>query len=238
MSDFRFDTDDPDEGTHHQNQGRRRSFTSWARAHPQPLVALAVVLVLGLTVTFTARGTDSTPAGSAATLATRLGDPSLTPVPTSTAPPPSTTPPRPPPSTTPPPPAEPTTEAAPETTPAPEPTEGGAPRAEEPVDGYVAVGPSFTGEASYYGGGDGTDGGPTASGEVFDAGAMTAASRTLPFNTLLNVCYQDQCVVVRINDRGPYVDGRVLDLSAGAAERIGMAGAGIGTVTATPVEAR
>lgn len=101
---------------------------------------------------------------------------------------------------------------------------------------YVPIGPSFSGEASFYGGGDGTDGGPTASGETFDANALTAASRTLPFNTLLNVCYQGSCVVVRINDRGPYVDGRILDLSLAAARAIGMEDAGVGYVTATPVE--
>jgi rare lipoprotein A len=101
---------------------------------------------------------------------------------------------------------------------------------------YVPVGESFSGVASYYGGGDGTDGGPTASGETFDANALTAAHPSLPFDTLLNVCYQSRCVVVRINDRGPFVAGRILDLSAHAAEVIGMREVGVAVVTATPVE--
>jgi len=100
---------------------------------------------------------------------------------------------------------------------------------------YVPVGPSFSGLASFYGGSDGLDGGPTASGETFDANALTAASPTLPFDTLLNVCYQQQCVVVRINDRGPFVGGRILDLSARAAQLIGMEQVGVAPVIATPV---
>lgn len=103
---------------------------------------------------------------------------------------------------------------------------------------YVPVGTSFSGEASFYGGGDGFDGGLTASGEIFDASQMTAAHQTLPFGTRLNVCYQGGCVVVRINDRGPYSGDRIIDLSAGAAAEIGMTDAGVGYVTATPVELR
>lgn len=114
--------------------------------------------------------------------------------------------------------------------PAPEPAPSKAPTGQ-----YVPIGPSFSGEASFYGGGDGTDGGPTASGEVFDANALTAASPDLPFNTLVKVCYQGSCVVVRINDRGPFTGGRIIDLSAAAARAIGMEDAGIGYVTVTPV---
>lgn len=66
----------------------------------------------------------------------------------------------------------------------------------------------------------------TASGERFDAGAMTAAHRTLPFGARVRVTdlATGRSVVVRINDRGPYIRGRIIDLSAGAARRLGMGG--------------
>jgi rare lipoprotein A len=84
-----------------------------------------------------------------------------------------------------------------------------------------------TGVASFYG----RESGPhTASGERFDPSAMTAAHRTLPFGTLVRVTYQGRSVVVRINDRGPFVRGRVIDLSEGAARRIGLPGVGPVTV--------
>jgi rare lipoprotein A len=68
----------------------------------------------------------------------------------------------------------------------------------------------------------------TASGERMNPSALTAAHRTLPFGTRLKVTNQrnGKSVVVRINDRGPFVRGRMLDLSRGAASRIGMIGAG------------
>lgn len=63
----------------------------------------------------------------------------------------------------------------------------------------------------------------TANGERYDPGAMTAAHRTLPFGTLVRVQRADgRSVVVRINDRGPYVSGRILDLSYRAAAELGM----------------
>ncbi|HEX5497079.1 MAG TPA: septal ring lytic transglycosylase RlpA family protein [Mycobacteriales bacterium] len=160
--------------------------------------------------------------------------PSLTAAPTPhLTPPPASIAPAPPAPVTPVPPVDPPASqpAAPAPSPVPDP-------APSTVAGgqYVPAGPSFSGEASFYGNGDGTDGGPTASGETFDANALTAASPSLPFNTLLNVCYQGQCVVVRINDRGPFVGGRILDLSARAAQLIGMEDAGVGFVTATPVK--
>jgi rare lipoprotein A len=82
--------------------------------------------------------------------------------------------------------------------------------------------------ASYYGFESGRH---TASGERFDPNAMTAAHRTLPFGTLLRVTYRGRSVVVRINDRGPFVrkGGRFtrdIDLSQGAARRIGLPGVG------------
>jgi rare lipoprotein A len=84
-----------------------------------------------------------------------------------------------------------------------------------------------TGVASFYG----YESGPhTASGERFDPNAMTAAHRTLPFGTLVRVTYQGRAVVVRINDRGPFVRGRDIDLSEGAARRIGLPGVGPVTI--------
>jgi rare lipoprotein A len=79
-----------------------------------------------------------------------------------------------------------------------------------------------TGEASWYG--PGFQGNNTASGEVFDTGAMTAAHKTLPFGTIVRVYSSAtaRCAFVRINDRGPYIDGRVIDLSRAAADAIGM----------------
>jgi rare lipoprotein A len=82
--------------------------------------------------------------------------------------------------------------------------------------------------ASYYGLESGRH---TASGERFDPNAMTAAHRTLPFGTLVRVTYRGRSVVVRINDRGPFVQKgghftRDIDLSQGAARRIGLPGVG------------
>lgn len=84
--------------------------------------------------------------------------------------------------------------------------------------------------ASYYGAESGRR---TASGETFHPSGMTAASRTLPFGTRLRVCRAGRCVVVRINDRGPFVPGRQLDLSEGAARELGMLGAGVARVEGT-----
>ncbi len=90
-------------------------------------------------------------------------------------------------------------------------------------------GRSFSGMASYYGNESGSK---TASGQRFNQNAMTAAHRTLPFGTKLRVTHGDRSVVVTINDRGPFVRGRVLDLSTGAARAVGLTGAGVGRVTA------
>ena len=80
---------------------------------------------------------------------------------------------------------------------------------------------------SYYG--EEFHGRQTASGEIFDMNGMTCAHRELPFNTLLKVTnpVNQQTVNVRVNDRGPFVQGRVLDLAQGAAERIGMTDKGV-----------
>lgn len=76
------------------------------------------------------------------------------------------------------------------------------------------------GVASWYG----YSGRPTANGERFNGSSMTAASRTLPFGTIVRVTdtATGRSVVVRINDRGPYVGGRIIDLSREAAHRLGI----------------
>ncbi len=88
-----------------------------------------------------------------------------------------------------------------------------------------------SGIASWYG--PGFHGNRSASGEVFNQNAMTAAHRYLPFGTQVRVTNLNtgQSVVVRINDRGPFSRGRVIDLSAGAARAIGMIGSGIAPVS-------
>ena len=92
-------------------------------------------------------------------------------------------------------------------------------------DAKAAVAPSsgsgrsFSGMASFYG----------------NEYALTAAHRSLPFGTKLRVSLGGRCVVVTINDRGPFIRGRVLDLSTGAARAIGLTSAGVGRVTAEVV---
>ncbi|MBA3818159.1 MAG: septal ring lytic transglycosylase RlpA family protein [Deltaproteobacteria bacterium] len=83
------------------------------------------------------------------------------------------------------------------------------------------------GKASWYGGS--FHGGPTASGERYDKRTMTAAHRTLPFGTRVRVTNlkNGRTVTVRINNRGPYSKGRIIDLSEAAAERLGMIDAGV-----------
>lgn len=79
-------------------------------------------------------------------------------------------------------------------------------------------------EASYY-----QSGGRTASGEAFDPDALTAANRTLPLGSKVRVTNRDndRSVIVRINDRGPYVGGRCLDLSSAAMQAVGGIGSGV-----------
>jgi len=79
--------------------------------------------------------------------------------------------------------------------------------------------------ASIYGGSDGHCGHRTANGERLNCSAMTAAHRTLPFGTHVRVCHNG-CVTVRINDRGPWVRGRHIDLSPAAARAIGLSQTG------------
>lgn len=88
--------------------------------------------------------------------------------------------------------------------------------------------------SSWYG--PGLEGNLTASGEIFDPyNDYTAASPYLPMGTQLEVCYAD-CVVVRVNDRGPYVGGRDLDLSQAAAEDIGLTASGVDVIDAEIIE--
>src|SRR5439155_1658362 len=89
------------------------------------------------------------------------------------------------------------------------------------------LGAQWTGTASWYG--VPHHGRPTASGETFDKARLTAAHRTLPFGTRVAVTNLDngRTVEVRVNDRGPFVAGRLLDLSESAARAIGGIGAGL-----------
>ncbi|XGB41128.1 MAG: septal ring lytic transglycosylase RlpA family protein [Nodosilinea sp. LVE1205-7] len=88
----------------------------------------------------------------------------------------------------------------------------------------------LTGTASWYG--PGLHGQRSASGEMFNENALTAAHRTLPFGTRVRVTNLNtgQQVVVRINDRGPFSHGRLIDLSSAAAARVGIRAAGVGRV--------
>ncbi len=87
-----------------------------------------------------------------------------------------------------------------------------------------------TGLASWYGGK--FQGRPTASGEIFDTERMTAAHKSLPFGTMVTVTdlVTGRSAVVRINDRGPFVEGRIIDLSRAAAREIGLLERGVGRV--------
>lgn len=84
--------------------------------------------------------------------------------------------------------------------------------------------PTHASQASWYG--PGFHGRKTASGERFNQNALTAAHKSLPFGTRVKVTNRrtGRSVVVRINDRGPFVAGRVIDLSRGAARAMGMTG--------------
>ena len=90
-------------------------------------------------------------------------------------------------------------------------------------------GRTFSGMASYYGSEAGSR---TASGQRMNSNALTCAHRSLPFGTKLRVTHGGRSVVVTVNDRGPFIRGRVLDLSTGAARAIGLTSAGVGRVTA------
>jgi rare lipoprotein A len=97
------------------------------------------------------------------------------------------------------------------------------------VGAFLALGndraEAKTGLASWYG--PGFEGLPTASGEPYDPYGYTAAHKTMPLGTDLVVSYGGRSVQVTVNDRGPYVGARELDLSQGAAETIGLTQAGV-----------
>lgn len=93
----------------------------------------------------------------------------------------------------------------------------------------------LSGLASWYG--HPHHGRTTANGERYDMNMMTAAHRTLPFNTVVRVERLDQggTVDVRINDRGPFIEGRVIDLSRASAEKLDMIGVGVAPVRLIPL---
>ena len=101
----------------------------------------------------------------------------------------------------------------------------------EPAD----VGDVFHGEASYYG--PGFHGKKAANGETYDQNELTCAHKTLPFGTKLKVTLLStgKSIVVRVIDRGPYKDGRIIDMSVAAAKAIGLDAAGVGKVEAEVV---
>lgn len=91
----------------------------------------------------------------------------------------------------------------------------------------AAAEPVSRGHASFY-----SHAGKTASGERYNPSGLTAAHRTLPFGTKVRVTEvkSKRSVVVRINDRGPFIKGRIIDVSRGAANELGMIGRGVAMV--------
>jgi len=106
---------------------------------------------------------------------------------------------------------------------------GAAPQASTPVPA-VAVGYTEQGIASWYG--VPFHGRAAADGEIYDMETLVAAHRTLPFNTWLKVTNVNngKAVTLRVIDRGPFVDGRIIDLSKAAARQIDLLGPGVGPV--------
>ncbi len=102
-----------------------------------------------------------------------------------------------------------------------------------PVRNQPLIANSFSGQASWYG--PGFHGRLTASGERYNQNTLTAAHRNLRFGTRVKVTNLNngRSVVVRINDRGPYAKGRVIDVSAAAARTLGMIQSGVAPVTVT-----
>jgi len=95
---------------------------------------------------------------------------------------------------------------------------------------------TITGSASYYA--EDFDGKQTANGETFDMYELTAAHRTYPFNTLIRVTNlsNNKTTIVRINDRGPFADNRIIDLSLGAAKQLDMVDSGVQEVQLDVIE--
>ena len=94
----------------------------------------------------------------------------------------------------------------------------------------------FKGVSSYYG--KAFHGKLTANGEVFDMYGITAAHKTIPLNTVVRVTNLDngKSIILRINDRGPYIEGRMLDCSYGAAKKLGFINAGMANIEMKVIE--
>ena len=109
------------------------------------------------------------------------------------------------------------------------------PRAPRPTAAAPPVGTVERGVASWYG--HPYHGRPAADGEIYDMEQLVAAHRTLPFQTVVRVrnMANDKTVDVRIIDRGPFVGGRIIDLSHAAAVEIGLIGPGVGQVEVTVI---
>ena len=101
---------------------------------------------------------------------------------------------------------------------------------DEMPDLIGSVKPHQVGLSSYYA--HKFHGRPTASGEIFDMNALSAAHRELPLGTVIRVTHlgNGKSVTVKVNDRGPFIDGRILDLSLGAARRLDMVEEGVAKV--------
>lgn len=105
------------------------------------------------------------------------------------------------------------------------------------LSGIVCIAQIQTGKASFYA--DKFEGRPTASGEKYKHSKLTAAHKSLPFGTKVKVTNvaNSQSVEVTINDRGPYVDGRIIDLSKSAAEKLGFISQGLAEVQVEVIDA-
>jgi rare lipoprotein A len=105
------------------------------------------------------------------------------------------------------------------------------------LSGIVCLAQIQTGKASFYA--DKFEGRPTASGEKYKHSKLTAAHKSLPFGTKVKVTNvaNSQSVEVIINDRGPYVDGRIIDLSKSAAEKLGFISQGLAEVQVEVIDA-
>jgi len=109
-----------------------------------------------------------------------------------------------------------------------------SPAAGLPSDGFFELG-----EASWYGGdGDGFEGKPTANGEVFDPNRLTCAHRTLPLGRYVEVenLEYGKKAIFRVNDRGPFIRGRILDVSRQGAKDLGFMGHGVARVKLKAVQ--
>jgi rare lipoprotein A len=105
------------------------------------------------------------------------------------------------------------------------------------VGGHLAYSQVQTGKASFYA--DKFEGRPTASGEKYKHSKLTAAHKSLPFGTKVRVTNvaNNQTVEVIVNDRGPYVDGRIIDLSKSAAQQLGFVNLGLADVKIEVIDA-